>query len=244
MDKENEEIEKMMMEVDGIIWSEDSVMKLIQDKKCLEIRDDFNEAPIHWAVIKGRLDIVKKLLDSGADPNFPTGLHFKLTPLQLSAETEYVAISNLLIERGADINTQSWRNQAPIHFAIEEDKLEQLKLLVSHGADLTLKSANDCYPLDQALKGKAFKCAEFLLSINAKKEKSLEDYLKNAVYWKDVDKITWLLDHGADIALIGIDSLIENAEYDVDEWDMWDEYEQDKAKTIEFLKKFKVEQIV
>ena len=165
-----------MIEDGGFIWSETSVMKLIKDKKCLEVRDDFHEGPLHWAVVNGRLDIVEKLLEDGADPNFPTGLHFKLTPLQYAAETANVAISKLLIENGADINIRSWRNQAPIQFAIGEDLLEQVKLLVSYGADITRKGKDDTYPLDQALSSKAYKCADFLLSINAKKAKSLEDY--------------------------------------------------------------------
>jgi len=115
-----------------------------------------DEPPIWEAVRRGRANVVRLLLERGADPNhvWPMGA----TLLHLAANTGNREIVQILIEAGMDINAPDNDGRTPLHvtvsgFAITKFGFRHndvLTLLVEHGADLYKRDKNGEAPLDLA----------------------------------------------------------------------------------------------
>jgi ankyrin repeat protein len=99
------------------------------------------------------IDVVKLLLDRGADPNLP--LFFKpanargdvytrgVTPLIRAAVNADLEVVKLLLERGADATVSTADRQTPIHAvlagrAVEPQALELIRILQKAGTDVNV----------------------------------------------------------------------------------------------------------
>ncbi len=94
---------------------------------------------LHVAVESDRIDIVRLLLDSGADPNPPSATYDGWTPLLLAATRNAAPMVQLLLARGAHID--AWEAAAlgdvlKLAALVDEDP----SLVAAHGA-------NDAAPL-------------------------------------------------------------------------------------------------
>ncbi len=95
------------------------------------------------AAFKGKVQIVKTLLEMGADPN--TALTSKATPLGLSVA--FPAIQKLLLEHGANPNQViNANNDTPIFQAISQNKIASIMLLIQAGADLNHENSTGTTP--------------------------------------------------------------------------------------------------
>lgn len=120
--------------------------------------------PLHLA---GSLDVAGALLDGGAAVNAPddTGA----TPFMWSHR---LALSELLLARGADINArESWRSFVrectPLTRAVYQDDLERARWLLDHGADPNVGDINDLSALFYAIWRKNLPMARLLLDHGA-----------------------------------------------------------------------------
>lgn len=87
------------------------------------------------AVEGGHEEIVKILLESGADPDSPKDPGC-FAPLHLAAAHDEVEIIRLLLLNGADENLQNASGTTPLHVAVQGGHVEVAKALVVAGADL------------------------------------------------------------------------------------------------------------
>jgi ankyrin repeat protein len=88
-----------------------------------------------WAAYRGELEIMKLLIDAGADVN---GEGFLGTPLSQAAWNDRIAAARLLIDRGARVDQMSHGDSyTPLHWAASSEQRDPglVKLLLSHGAD-------------------------------------------------------------------------------------------------------------
>ena len=77
----------------------------------------------------------KQVLGHGVDFREPTGY----TPLAIAVQHNQLTLARLLIEKGADVNTQNnWRD-SPLHRACEQGFVEMVQLLMDHGANPLLE---------------------------------------------------------------------------------------------------------
>ncbi len=86
------------------------------------------------AVSLGRLEVVKYLLDNGADINqqMPMNLvSYKYTGLMLAVRNKDTAIVKLLINRGADVNSESAARRTALHIGALNNSVEEVKLLLN-----------------------------------------------------------------------------------------------------------------
>ena len=117
-------------------------------KSVVEMRAplDKNRTYLHYAVYRGKRDIVELLLSSGClveaqDGNGRTALHY-------AAANKKIQLIQTLIENGADVNCQDKEGRTPIHYASLGGYGEIVFKLVCMGGDPNkLDNYNNC-PLD------------------------------------------------------------------------------------------------
>ena len=127
-------------------------------------------SPDGWTALHlnfGNLEVVKLLLDRGADINAVSKNGFSATPLQGAAAFQKVELARLLIERGANVNCRGEEGGTPLHEAAGNGQIEFAKLLLDHGARINAKDNNGKTPLSIALENKQVAMAKFLSRRNA-----------------------------------------------------------------------------
>jgi ankyrin repeat protein len=127
--------------------------------------------PLAQATFVGDIDTVRLLLDRGVDVNTPEG--FFGSCLNLACYSGHPAIAELLIERGAKLDTPSIFGQGtpPMVWSAynEHGDPTLARLLVSHGADINASNLSGETALSYALKrGSATPLVQFLREAGAK----------------------------------------------------------------------------
>ncbi len=90
---------------------------------------------LHLAAMLNEANAVRFLLDKGVNVNEQNALLH--TPLHLAAGAGHEEIVEILIREGnAEIEVFDARNQTPMHYAVNNKKLEIVKLLLELGADV------------------------------------------------------------------------------------------------------------
>ena len=75
--------------------------------------------PLHVAAHRGYLDIVRLLVDAGADVNAKEGNYSKSTPLHWAAKEGNLQVVKLLVESGAELNIKdNWFNLTPFGWTL------------------------------------------------------------------------------------------------------------------------------
>lgn len=112
--------------------------------------DTNGDAPLVMAAYKGHTEIVRALLDAGADvAAVDPGM--KATALHAASYAGRTDAAALLIAYGIDINRQGPRNgYTALHDAIWQNNVETARVLIDAGADLTLASHDGETPLQFA----------------------------------------------------------------------------------------------
>lgn len=88
-------------------------------------------------------EAVRILLTHKADPDIPTQNEESLYPLQIALLNKNNAISKLLIEAGADVNSIPSNGQTALHLAAQQGNIELIVLLLENGARIELKNINN-----------------------------------------------------------------------------------------------------
>jgi ankyrin repeat protein len=107
--------------------------------------------PLGLAAFFGHVEVVRFLLESGAEVNTPSRNGLKVTPLNSAAAGRHYEIAMLLLERDANPNIRQEGDFVPLHSAAMNGQIEMVKLLLQYGADKDLKSLDDKTARDYAL---------------------------------------------------------------------------------------------
>ncbi|KAF4345134.1 ankyrin repeat domain protein [Fusarium beomiforme] len=154
------------------------------------------------AAFDGTVEIIKLLLDAGADVNSSDGW-----ALQTAAAQGHVDVVNLLLERGANVNATTTHTNmlqcTALQAAVESGKEDIVDILLEHGADPNLGGGEFTHPIIAAAsKGEE---AIFKKLLGAKADVTVigGEYnstpLTYAAIYLPRDSIRLLLDAGADI---------------------------------------------
>ena len=124
----------------------------------------FNRVSPLWNVCWcDHVEVVRFLLDSGADPNY--GRDPPLSELCSYPKSNYLAIAQLLLERGADVNAKDPDGWTPLMraFVRKEPPIALLELLIGKGARVNVASKNDFNALFYAVHSYHVEAAFWLL---------------------------------------------------------------------------------
>ena len=125
-------------------WSRQYVYTLIQSGYDVNKANNKGETPLYIACETNQLEIVKLLLDKGADVNLKPRLKMK-TPLFLACENENLEMVNLLLEKDADVKLlnddlrSDEKDISPLFKACETGNIYIAKRLLDEDADLKIK---------------------------------------------------------------------------------------------------------
>jgi Na+-transporting methylmalonyl-CoA/oxaloacetate decarboxylase gamma subunit len=109
------------------------------------------ETPLVFASASGEGNMVKRLLQAGADPN----VEFNKAGYTLLMDASFEGLTPVahdLIKAKANINAVDNQGQSALHYAAKEGHRELIKLLIDRGADSSIADKNKMKPLDYALK--------------------------------------------------------------------------------------------
>lgn len=123
----------------------------------VEFRTGKDESPLMLASLRGHIDLVKKLIDRGADVN-KTGW----TPLHYAATSGHLEIINLLLENHAYIDAESPNGTTPLMMAANYGTSAAVKLLLDAGADATMRNQLGMTAIDFAHKANRRDSAELI----------------------------------------------------------------------------------
>lgn len=109
------------------------------------------QTPIIITAIHGHIEIVKYLIDKGADINAKNNDDESL--LHIVANNGHLNIIKYLIENNkVDINGVNYKNQTPIMAAAINGKVKVVKLLLKYGANPEMKDILGDTALSNAIK--------------------------------------------------------------------------------------------
>jgi len=117
------------------------------------------------AVSNGISQVVKVLLDNGADPNSP--VYRAYPPLIIAAKQGDTAVTELLLKAGALPDTITSSTQPALTLAARKGFPEVVKLLLEFGADPNIVSFAGSTPLLQAITSNCNDCVRHLLEAGA-----------------------------------------------------------------------------
>lgn len=134
---------------------------LVKEGVPVNSADSAGRTALHWAVGQQHLEVVRKLIELGADVN-QADTHSHATPLMYTAmalssrgyspSTQGVRneIAKLLIKHGADVNRAIPHGDTVLHRAVVDRNPELIRVLLQAGADRNAKTLQGYTPLDIA----------------------------------------------------------------------------------------------
>ena len=197
--------------------------------------------PISYAAGDGKYEMVKLLLENGADPNAKgvnsfTPLHLALNALNNHYSNRF-DIAKLLIEYGANVNAVSSRGETVLEKVFKsiekDDEIEELEqyefllYLIENDVDVYAKPKyNDSIMYYTARVGNTMACKllieEYSFDINHKDNKNNTILMEAADnYYNNPNTVSYLLEMGADPNIINsnnktaYDIAVENESYEI-----------------------------
>ena len=112
---------------------------------------------------QGYVDTARLLMDLGADPNATSGLSYDTSPLISATRWCHVALAQLLLARGANVNyrlsqsngTALTQTCSAMSYRSASEPVDFARLLLDHGADVHLADVRGRTPLHYACRAPA-----------------------------------------------------------------------------------------
>src|SRR3989339_601373 len=120
-------------------------LKNNREKEIINAQNSYGKTPLYQACSKNYKDIVKLLLENGANPNIPN--KDKETPLYWACAKGNLEIVKLLLEKDADVNIANKNRETPLYPACYLGYLDIVELLLKKGAKVNIPGPNGWPPL-------------------------------------------------------------------------------------------------
>ena len=134
------------------------------------IRNRYNEAPLHLAAYEGNFDAVVALVDSEAAIDCAN--NEGTTPLIWAAYAGREKICEKLIAAGAQVNNTDFLGNTAMHYAAYGNQTQVISLLYEKGARVSSKNHDGETPLEFAIKNGQAEAAKMLMKYSGVRKKS------------------------------------------------------------------------
>lgn len=181
-----------------------TVSILVSQRVKINARGGYYGTCLQVASNQGHLEIVRSLLENGADANIHYGCYGNA--LYLASARNHFQIVQLLLKNGAEINQKDRFFCSALHIALTKGNLETVQLLLENGADANTQDANNMYVLQAASFGGNLKIVKLLIENGANINAQSSDFssaLEIASYQGYLEIVQLLLKNGADVNIQG-----------------------------------------
>ncbi|MHB9147715.1 MAG: ankyrin repeat domain-containing protein [Candidatus Amoebophilus sp.] len=146
---------------------------ILEKQMNVNSKNHWDFTPLHFAARSGSLEVVKWLVENGANLEAKSSTYYNTsTPLSLAIVNGHLEVANFLIKKRAKItremkvliNIQRKNHIYPtlLHFVAENNDTKLASLLIRNGADRNIKDEYGNTPLDIATKKNHSEIAEIL----------------------------------------------------------------------------------
>jgi len=160
---------------------------------------DDNSTPLHRASGNGRAEVVRILLEHGADPIAQNKRGW--APLHRASDRGHVEVVRLLIGFGAGASARDDQGWTPLHWASDRGHADVACVLLEHGADASARDEQGWTPLHRASDQGHAELARVLLERGGAEVTARDKYgwtpLRHATEKGRLDVVRVLLAHGA-----------------------------------------------
>ncbi len=140
--------EKQKAFFEALIKGNLSMVKSLIDSVDVNAPEASGLTPLIYASYQGYTDIVKELINAGADVNYVT--QKGAFALFVAAFNGHRDVTKLLLEAKADLNLKNSKGTTALMLLAHKNDVELVKLFLQHGADASLKDINGSTALDAA----------------------------------------------------------------------------------------------
>jgi ankyrin repeat protein len=130
--------------LDHTLASEDFILLLKRKGFSIDESDDYGNSPLHFAILTGRNDYARSLINQGADINIKN--RSDLSPLHLAVLLNNTGLVKDLLRRGAELNQKGKNGYSPLHIASELNYAEAALNLLNSGAEIRIKTDQKLTP--------------------------------------------------------------------------------------------------
>lgn len=123
---------------------------LINNGADVNLAEKSGSTPLHLAVIQGHFDLVKKLIESGANASLNKNSNDNKSPLYLAAENGYIDIFSYLIDIGSELDIEQsdkMNDYTMLHAAVHRGKFDMVKHLLDLGFDPNSRNLDGQTPI-------------------------------------------------------------------------------------------------
>jgi len=111
---------------------------LSKEPSKLDATDKNNYTSLHWACMRAHWDVVKYLIERGADLNVVGGDGG--TQINWAVHHDNVPIIKLMVEKGAKLNIRNQWGMTELHTAIWRGNINVVECLLDNGSDPNIKT--------------------------------------------------------------------------------------------------------
>ena len=178
----------------------------LAEKLCLkvpcritEMKDYYGMTPLQWAARQGHADVVRLLLEKGANVNAQRLQGHGETPLYQAASNGHADVVGLLLQKGANVNALG---SAPLYGAASNGHADVARLLLQKGANVNAQDQGGGAPLYGAASNGNADVVRLLLekgaNVNAQRQDGWTP-LHEAALWGHAEIVSLLLEKGANV---------------------------------------------
>ena len=111
---------------------------IAKDPSKLNVTSKYKYTAVHWACMRAHWDIVKFLIEKGADLNIVGGDGG--TPINWAVNHDNVDMIKFLINHGAKLNIKNQWGMTELHTAVWRGNINVVEFLLGHGSDPNIKT--------------------------------------------------------------------------------------------------------
>ena len=109
----------------------------------INAKDIFGNTIWNYVISGGNIDIIRLLIENGADVNAKDGDGRTLLMIAAYNDDKNIDIIRLFLDMGLDINAKDKDGETPLMRAAREGNIDIARLLVEKGADIDAKDNDD-----------------------------------------------------------------------------------------------------